>query len=116
MKSIWQLPERPEVDALYVGCHEGRRLLFVGIAESLFERILEQFVVANLAPRAASSILFREPGYVSEIQWWEDHALTSSNSLRAAELVASETLAPLLTSRRPPRHEPKPFTTRPRFA
>jgi len=93
--SIWELPEVPAVFALY----GGPRLVFLGLAHSLLERIIEQFVVPNLRP--ASSALFMQPGYLNEIRWWEHPEFADSDVARAAEFVASDVLEPLLSSRRP---------------
>ena len=99
--SIWQLPEVPAVYALYGAAAEERRLVFVGVAESLIERLVEQLVIPNLRLRSPSAILFMHPGYVREIRWWEHSRFAASEPLRAAEFVASEVLRPLFSSRRP---------------
>jgi hypothetical protein len=101
LTSVWQLPDVRAVYALYGGSADERRLVFVGFAESLLERVVEQLVVPNLRPRAPSATLFMQPGYVREIRWWEHALFEDPDALRAAEFVASERLLPLLSSRRP---------------
>jgi hypothetical protein len=99
--SIWDLPDVPAVYALYGRSAERERLLFVGVAESLFERLLEQLVIPSLHFRTPGAGMFMQPGYVGEVRWWEHERFASSEALRAAEFVASELLGPLFTSRRP---------------
>jgi hypothetical protein len=99
--SIWQLPDVRAVYALYGAAGEERRSVFVGIAESLLERLVEQLLIPNLRARSPSTVLFIHPGYVREIHWWEHPRFAATEALRAAEFVASDVLLPLLSSRRP---------------
>lgn len=99
--SIWQLPDVRAVYALYGAAGDERRLVFVGVAESLLERLVEQLVIPNLRLRSPSTILFMHPGYVGEMRWWEHPRFVATEALRAAEFVASEVLRPLLSSRQP---------------
>lgn len=101
LASVWHLPDVGAVYALYGASADDLRLVFVGFAESLSERVVEQLVVPNLRPRPQSAILFMQPGYVREIRWWEHPRFEDLEALRAAEFVASELLLPLLSSRRP---------------
>ena len=101
LASVWQLPDIRAVYALYGAAADEFRLVFVGFAESLLERIVEQLVVPNLRPRAPSATLFMHPGYLREIRWWEHPRFEDLNALRAAEFVASDLLLPLISSRRP---------------
>jgi hypothetical protein len=101
LTSVWQLPDVRAVYALYGASGEELRLVFLGFAESLLERVVEQLVVPSLRPQAPSAILFMQPGYVREIRWWEHPRFEELDALRAAEFVASELLLPLLSSRRP---------------
>lgn len=74
--------------------------MFVGVAESLIERLAEQLVIPNLRLRSPSAILFMHPGYVGDIRWWEHSRFAAGEALRAAEFVASDLLRPLFSSRR----------------
>jgi hypothetical protein len=101
LASVWQLPDVRAVYGLYGASADEPRLVFVGFAESLLERVVEQLVVPNLRPLPPSAILFMQPGYVREIRWWQHPRFEDPDALRAAEFVASEFLLPLLSSRRP---------------
>ncbi len=76
-------------------------MIFVGFAESLLERTLEQLVVPNLRYRSPTTTLVMQPGFVHELRWWEHPRFEAADALRAAEFVASELLHPLLSSRQP---------------
>lgn len=97
--SIWELPEVPAVFALHGGPQ--RRLVFVSLADSLLERILEQLVIPNLRLRPPSRTLYMLPGYLNEIRWWEHPEFADAHVARAAEFVAAGLLEPLFSSRRP---------------
>jgi hypothetical protein len=94
--SIWDIPEVRAVFGLYAG--RQRRLVFIGVADSLLERIVKQFVVSD---RAAGGALIMHPGFVNEIRWWQHGEFADSDAARAAEFVASDVLEPLFSSRRP---------------
>jgi hypothetical protein len=97
--SIWDLPAVPAVFGLYGG--DRRRLVFLGVADLLLERVLEQLVVPRLGYGPAGNALFMQPGYIGEVRWWEHGEFAESDATRAAEFVASDLLEPLLSSRRP---------------
>ncbi len=90
-------------------------MIFVGFAESLLERTLEQLVVPNLRYRSPSATLFMQPGFVRELRWWEHPRFEAADALRAAEFVASELLHPLLSSRRPSSADARTLHTDKRF-
>lgn len=100
LASVWELPDVRAVYALYGASADELRVVFVGFAESLLERVVEQLVAPNMRPRSPSAILFMQPGYVCEIRWWEHPRFGELDALRAAEFVASDLLLPLLSSRR----------------
>jgi hypothetical protein len=97
--SIWELPAVPAVFGLYGDA--GRRLVFLGVADVLLERVLEQLVVPRLGFGPATGALFMQPGFIAEVRWWEHEEFADANAARAAEFVASDLLEPLLSSRRP---------------
>jgi hypothetical protein len=94
--SIWDIPEVRAVFGLYAGRQP--RLVFIGVADSLLERIVKQLVVSD---RTADGALVVHPGYVNEIRWWQHVEFADSDAARAAEFVASDVLEPLFSSRRP---------------
>jgi len=115
LNSVWQLPAVRAVYALYGAAGDQARLIFVGFAESLLERTLEQLVVPNLRYRSPSTTLFLQPGYVRELRWWEHPRLAAADALRAGEFVASELLHPLLSSRQPSSATARTLSTDERF-
>ena len=76
-------------------------MVFVGIAESLLERVVEQLAIREAPSVLSSSKLALEPAFLSELHWWEHSEFTDSDALRAAEFVASDLFDPVLRSRRP---------------
>jgi hypothetical protein len=99
LDSIWQLPLQPAVYVLHgVGASLDDPPVFVGMAENLRRRATEQLVIeqGRLAP---SSSLAMRAGWLSQLRWWEHPSFEDRHVLRAAELVASEHLDPLLRSR-----------------
>jgi hypothetical protein len=115
LSSVWQLPEVRAVYALCGDAGDEARLIFVGFAESLLERTVEQLVVSDLRSRSPSATLFMQPGYVRELRWWEHPRFAAAEALRAAEFVASDLLHPLLSSRRPSSAGARALSTDERF-
>ena len=62
-------------------------------------RAVEQLVVRDPLVLAESAGIALLPFYVSEIRWWSDPSFADGHVLRAAELVACETLDPPLRGR-----------------
>jgi hypothetical protein len=97
--SIWQLPLRPAVYVLHgFGVSVDEAPVFVGVAENLRRRAAEQLVIDHGQLSSSSSLPLRA-GWISELRWWEHPSFEDRHALRAAELVASEHLDPLLRSR-----------------
>jgi hypothetical protein len=97
--SIWRLPRGPAVYALYGGGPRERDLAYIGAADILVRRAVEQLVVRDPLVLAESAGIALLPFYVSEIRWWSDPSFADGHVLRAAELVACETLDPPLRGR-----------------
>ena len=97
--SLWDLPSVPAVYVFLGG--PTRITAFVGGAVRLRERVIEQLGLrASGLPRSGAPLPL-EPSYVSQLRWWQHDVFVDSHSLRAAELVATDVLRPLLYGRGP---------------
>jgi hypothetical protein len=99
LASIWRLPRAPAVYALYGGGVRERDLAYIGAADTLVRRVVEQLVVRDPVLLAESSAIALLPFYVSEIRWWSHASFGDAKALHAAELVACEILDPPLRGR-----------------
>jgi hypothetical protein len=97
--SIWRLPRGLAVYALYGGGVRDRDLAYIGVADILVRRVVEQLVVRDPLLLAESPVVALLPFYVSEIRWWSDPSFGDGNALHAAELVACDLLDPPLRGR-----------------
>lgn len=98
-RSIWQLPRGPAVYVLYGGGIGERDVAYVGEADVLVRRVVEQLVVRDPLVLAESPVVALLPFYVAEIRWWLDPAFADAQALHAAELIASELFDPPLRGR-----------------
>jgi hypothetical protein len=76
-----------------------RDLAYIGVADILVRRVVEQLVVRDPLLLAESPVVALLPFYVSEIRWWSDPSFGDVNALHAAELVACDLLDPPLRGR-----------------
>jgi hypothetical protein len=97
--SIWRLPRAPAVYALYGGGVRERDLAYIGVADVLVRRVVEQLVVRDPLLLAESPAIALLPFYVPELRWWSDPCFADGKSLHAAELVACDLLDPPLRGR-----------------
>ena len=97
--SIWQLPRMPAVYVLYGGGLGERDVAYVGEADVLVRRVVEQLVVRDPLLLAESPVVALLPFYVAEIRWWTHPSFVEAAALQAAELVATDLLDPPLRGR-----------------
>lgn len=99
--SIWQLPTVAAVYALYAERAGLRQAVFVGVADNLRERVVEQLVVRESPLGTGSEAVTLEPAFLTDLYWWEHADFADQHVLRAAEFMASDLFQPALRSRRP---------------
>jgi hypothetical protein len=75
--------------------------VFVGIADDLRTRVVEQLVVRDTIGAHTDHRLPIDATYLDQLWWWEHPDFSDRDLLRAAELVASNRLQPMLQSRMP---------------
>jgi len=96
--SIWELPTRPAIYAFY-GSGPVPVPIFIGVAEALRPRVVEQLVTSGGGTARNDSALAFRPDWIDQLRWWEHADFDDRHALRAAEFVASDLLDPLLRSR-----------------
>lgn len=84
---------------LYGGAIGERDVAYVGEADVLVRRVVEQLVVRDPLVLAESPVVALLPFYVVEVRWWLDPAFANAQALHAAELIASELFDPPLRGR-----------------
>jgi len=99
LTSLSELPNEPAVYALFGGHGGGLYVAYVGIADSLKQRIFQHLVRRDSSVATGTSAVGLNPDYVTEIRWWEHPDYTERFKLEAAELVAFDVLDPALRSR-----------------
>jgi len=99
--SIWQLPLIPAVYALYAERSRVRQTAFVGIADNLRQRVIEQLVIRGTPFGREGDAISLDPAFLTDLYWWEHPDFADQHVLRAAEFVAADVLQPALRSRRP---------------
>ena len=84
---------------LYGGAIGERDVAYVGEADVLVRRVVEQLVVRDPLVLAESPVVALLPFYVVEVRWWLDPAFANAQALHSAELIASELFDPPLRGR-----------------
>jgi hypothetical protein len=97
--SVSELPSVPAVYAMYGGRGRSIYVAYVGIADSLRQRIIQHLVRRDSSIVTNVSAVGLNPDYVTEIRWWEHPNFENREVLEAAELVAFDVLDPALRSR-----------------
>lgn len=97
--SIGALPRLPAVYCLYGGRGRDIHAAYIGVADSLKQRIVQHLVNRDSSISTGTTAVGLRPEYVSEIRWWENPDFSSRDVLLAAELVAFDVLEPALRSR-----------------
>jgi hypothetical protein len=97
--SIGALPRVPAVYCLYGGRGRDIHTAYVGVADSLRQRIVQHLVNRDSSIATGTSAVGLRPDYVTEARWWEHPDFSSRDVLLAAELVAFDVLEPALRSR-----------------
>ncbi|HEY6989530.1 MAG TPA: hypothetical protein VH369_14145 [Bryobacteraceae bacterium] len=107
--TIYDLPKKPAVYALYGGREGKQYVAYIGSAKSLRTRIIQHLVTRDSSVNARTAAAILNPDAITGVRWWtckdfggEDEALIR---LLAAELVALNIKKPVLSSRVCPRHE-----------
>lgn len=99
LTSLYELPDEPAVYALFGGQGRSLYVAYVGVADSLKQRIFQHLVRRDSSVATGTSAVGLNPDYVTEIQWWEHPDFIERFKLEAAELVAFDVLDPALRSR-----------------
>ena len=99
LSSISQLPRIPAVYALYGGQGTRAYVAYVGVADNLKARIGQHLLSRDSSVATGTSASGLNPGYVTEVKWWEHSDFTVRDVLEAAELIALGVLDPALRSR-----------------
>src|SRR5271156_3714492 len=93
--SIGELPNKPAVYVLHGGRNSGQHFAYVGITETLRNRIIEHLVGRDSGIATGTSAVGLNPDYVTEVQWWQSDMFAQPNALEAAELRAFEKFNPV---------------------
>ena len=97
--SLGALPRVPAVYCLYGGKGRDVHAAYIGVADSLKQRIGQHLVNRDSSISTGTSAVGLRPEYVTEVRWWENPDFSSRDALLAAELVAYDVLKPALRSR-----------------
>jgi hypothetical protein len=97
--SIYDLPNKPAVYVLHGGKNKVQHFAYVGISDTLRNRIIQHLVGRDSSIATGTSAVGLNPDYVTEVTWWESEVFTRPNALEAAELIAFKVLDPVLRSR-----------------
>jgi hypothetical protein len=97
--SIAALPRVPAVYCLYGGRGRDVHAAYIGVADSLRQRIGQHLVNRDSSISTGTTVVGLRPEYATEVRWWENRDFSSRDVLLAAELVAFDVLDPALRSR-----------------
>lgn len=96
---IGHLPTAPAVYSLYGGNGENRYVADVGIADNVRRRVYQHLMRRSSSIVTGAAAVSLNPELVTMVEWWEHDSFQRPVNLKAAELVAFETLDPVLRSR-----------------
>lgn len=113
--SISDLPSRPAVYALYGGRGRGLHVAYVGMARDLRARITQHLIRRDSSISTGATVVTLNAALVTQVRWWEHPRFAEEAYLLAAELVAFDTLDPVLRSRGQPQEQARQLYTNPEF-
>ncbi len=113
--SISDLPSRPAVYALYGGRGRGLHVAYVGMARDLRARITQHLIRRDSSISTGATVVTLNAALVTQVRWWEYPRFAEEAYLLAAELVAFDTLDPVLRSRGQPQEQARQLYTNPEF-
>lgn len=113
--SISDLPSRPAVYALYGGRGRGLHVAYVGMARDLRARITQHLIRRDSSISTGATVVTLNAALVTQVRWWEYPRFAEEAYLLAAELVAFDTLDPVLRSRGQPQEQARQLYADPEF-